>query len=81
MEAALIFRCPHCGCMEKATRMDDIFSPGDIVECPDCLNLLVVKKDYSLEEFKDILANQVEKRKSAAASKLNEPDTITVRYL
>ena len=80
MEAALIFRCPVCGCMENTTLIDDIFSPGDVIECPDCLNLLLVKDDYHLEDFKDILADQVQNKRKIK-SKLNEPDTINVRYL
>ena len=77
----MFFKCPICGCREVDVVMDDLFSVGDVVECPDCLNLLLVQSNYSLVDFKDILADQVNNNKRKAQSKLNEVDAITVRYL
>lgn len=81
----MFFKCPVCGCKEKETIMDDIFSVGDVVECPECLNLLLVKDGYTLVDFKDILAEQVEKKKNnpkpKAVAKWDDTNRITVRYL
>lgn len=76
---SIFFKCPVCGCKDKNVIMEEEFSIGDLVECPECLNILVVQNNHRLEDFKDILADGVEKRR--AESKLNEPDSITVRYL
>lgn len=77
--SSIFFKCPVCGCKESGTIMEDEFSIGDVVECPECLNLLVVKDSYLLEDFKDILADQMNKKR--AESKLKDSDSITVRYL
>lgn len=76
--SSIYFKCPVCGCKED-TIMDDEFSVGDLVECPECLNILLVRDNYQLEDFKDILVDQANKRR--AESKLKEADAITVRYL
>ena len=83
--SAIFFKCPVCGCKDKSVVVEDVFSVGDIVECPECLNLIVVQKNHKLEDFKDILADQVEKRKAQkkpkAVGKWDDRDAITVRYL
>lgn len=81
---SIFFKCPVCGCKDNEILMDDIFSVGDVVECPDCLNLLLVQSNYKLADFKDILADRVAKRKeskSKVVGKWDDQDAITVRYL
>lgn len=77
---SIFFKCPVCGCKDRNTVVEEVFSVGDVIECPECLNLLLVRDGFRLEDFKDILADQVT-RKKKIESKLNEPDAITVRYL
>lgn len=77
----IYFKCPVCGYKDKNTTMEEVFSVGDVVECPECLNILLVQDNYRLEDFKDILADRVNNNKRKAESKLNEPDSINVRYL
>lgn len=83
--SSIFFKCPICKCKDKETIMEDIFSVGDVVECPDCLNLLLVRSDYSLEDFSDILAEQVKKNKDRKKPKVkgkwDDQDVITVRCL
>lgn len=83
--SSIFFKCPVCGYKEKETILEDTFSTGDLVECPECLNILVVEDRYRLKDFKDILADQVEKRNAKKQSKVvgkwDDKDAITVRYL
>lgn len=75
----MFFKCPVCGLKDNKTIMEDVFSVGDLVECPDCLNILMVQDSYKLEDFKDILADRLENQK--VRDRLSESDSITVRYL
>lgn len=83
--SGIFFKCPICGCKDTNTIMEDVFSVGDVIECPDCLNLLLVRDNYKLVDFKDILADQVEKQKRKqppkAVGKWDDTNRITVRYL
>lgn len=78
---SIFFKCPVCGYKNKEKILEEEFSVGDVIECPDCLNLILVQDRYKLEDFKDILADQVNSKKRKAESKLNEPDRICIRFL
>lgn len=75
----MYFKCPVCGLKDKNAILNDDFSVGDLIECPDCLNILIVQENYRLEDFKDILADRLENQK--VKDRLNESDAITIRYL
>lgn len=83
--SSIFFKCPICGCKDQDTILEDEFMVGDVIECPDCLNLLVIKDKYELEDFKDILAEQVEKTKKMKTPKVtgkwDDTNRITIRYL
>lgn len=72
------FLCPICGYSDRI-RMDWAFMKGELIECPKCLEVLRVKNDYSLENFRDVLIDNKSKRK--AESKLNEPDYVSVKSI
>lgn len=77
--SSIFFNCPICGCKDKDVIVEDEYAIGDLIECPECFNILVVGKRYVLEDFKDILLEQSSKRR--AESKLNEPDMVCVKSL
>lgn len=84
--SSIFFKCPVCGCTDKETIIEEIFSAGEIVECPDCLNLLLVNNNYQLEDFKDILADKIEKQKASkkrpkTVGTWDDVNAISVRYL
>lgn len=72
------FKCPICGFKSKIW-IEPIFLKGELIECPRCLDILRVKEDYTLENFKDVLIEGQSKRK--AESKLKEPDSVSVKSL
>lgn len=72
------FVCPICGHKDNIL-MEQVFMKGELIECPKCMNILRVKEDYGLEDFKDILIQNQSKRR--AESKLNEPDSVCVKTL
>lgn len=77
--SSIFFKCPVCGCKDKDVIIEEEFATGDLIECPDCMNILMVNGNYGLEDFKDILLEQSSKRR--AESKLIEPDKVCVKSL
>ena len=76
---SIFFNCPVCGCKDKDIVIEESFFTGDLIECPECLNILLVNGNYDLEDFKDILLEQSSKRR--AESKLTDPDSVCVKSL